>query len=258
MLALVTGASSGIGAAFARKLAARGFDLMLVARREERLRGVAEEITARHRIRAEIMPADLIQDSDRCSVADYLRSAPDLGLLVNNAGFGTTGFFFGAELSGQERMHRLHVLATMVLTHAALANLVAKAKRGTGVINVSSVAAFASMPDGVSYCATKAWMNAFTTGLAGELAATNSPVRVQALCPGFTLSEFQDVAGVERSRVPRRFWMTPDYVVQESLRAFDQGRTIVIPNWRYKALVTIMRAVPNSLMRRAVNARAHR
>ena len=166
MLAVITGASAGIGAAFARRLGARGYDLVLVARREERLRALAEEIASLNHVHAEPMAADLTSDEDVGKVSAYIRSAPDLGLLVNNAGFGTMGYFFEADLNSQRDMHKLHVLATLTLTHAALANLVPKAREGTGVINVSSVAAFSSTPQNVSYCATKAWMNAFTEGLA--------------------------------------------------------------------------------------------
>jgi short-subunit dehydrogenase len=250
MLAVVTGASAGIGATFARRLGARGFDLLMIARREDRLRALASEITALHQIQVETMPADLATDEGVANVAAHIRSASDLGLLVNNAGFGTMGYFFEADPAGQERMHRLHVLATLNLTHAALSNLVPKARPGTGVINVSSVAAFAASPQNVSYHATKAWMNAFTEGLATELAGLNSPVTVQALCPGFTLSEFQDVMGMERSRVPQSLWMTPDYVVQESLRAFAQRKLIVIPGWRYRALGGFLRALPSSWIRK--------
>src|SRR5215469_4153010 len=104
MLAMITGASSGIGAEFARKLGSRGFDLMLVARREDRLRSLAAEIAALHHVRTQIMPADLIQETDRHRVADVIRSASDLGMLVNNAGFGTRGYFFETDVAGQERM----------------------------------------------------------------------------------------------------------------------------------------------------------
>ena len=118
-------------------------------------------------------------------------------------------------------MHRLHVLATMRLTHAALANLV---PRGTGgVINVASVAGFAQAPGSVSYNATKAWMNSFTEGVAMELSIKGPPVRVQALCPGFTLSEFHDVLDVDRGAIPKSLWMSADFVVEESLRGFEPG-----------------------------------
>ena len=256
MRAVITGASAGIGAAFARRLGGRGYDLTLIARREDRLRALAQEIAAVHHVRVEPMPADLTSDQDVNTVATYLQEASDLALLVNNAGFGVVGYFFEADVRAQEQMHRLHVLATMRLTHAALENLVPRAQPGTGVINVSSVAAFGSSPQTVCYSATKAWMNAFTEGLAAELAAKNSPVAVQALCPGFTLSEFHDVLKMDRSRIPRSLWMTPDFVVQESLRGFFRKKLIVIPGWRYKLLAGLMRTIPSSWMRRVMIALA--
>jgi uncharacterized protein len=211
---------------------------------------LADEIAALNHVRTQVLPADLIQQADCDRVAEAIRSAPGLGMLVNNAGFGTMGYFFETDLAGQQRMHQLHVLATLSLTHAALQNLVPKAQTGTGVINVSSVAAFGSTPGSAGYGATKAWMNAFTKGLSMELAAQHSPVRVQALCPGFTLSEFHDALGMDRSQVPSSLWFTPDYVVEQSLRAWDRGRLIVIPSWRYKAMAAAMSSIPEPWMRR--------
>jgi hypothetical protein len=249
-LAVITGASSGIGASFARKLAARGFNLLLAARREDRLRALATEIRDLYHVQAEAFAVDLVDDADRERLAERIRTAPDLGLLVNNAGFGTMGYFWEADLGDQLTMHRLHVLNTVSLTHAALANLVPRGQAGTGVINVSSVAGFGVSPDNVSYCATKHWMNALTQGLTIELGARNSPVTVQALCPGFTLSEFHDVLGMDRGRIPTSLWMTPDFVVEQSLRGYDRGKVFVVPGWRYKAIVAFMRVVPSVLMRR--------
>src|SRR5271170_6721676 len=146
-------------------------------------------------------------------------------------------------------MHRLHVLATAHLTHAALENLV---PRGAGgIINVSSVAAFGQTAGSVSYCATKGWMNVFTAGLYAELEVQKSPVKVQALCPGFTLSEFHDTLGMDRSPIPRSLWMTADFVVSESLRGFDEGKLFVIPGWRYKLIVLLMKTLPAWALRKA-------
>jgi short-subunit dehydrogenase len=258
LLAVITGASSGIGAAFARKLAARGYNLLLVARREDRLRSIADELRAIYHVHAEPLIADLTIDADRDRVAARIRSAPELALLVNNAGFGTMGYFWESDRAGQERMHRLHVLAVVSLTHAALANMIPRGQAGTGVINVSSVAAFASTPQNVSYHSTKAWMNAFTQTLATELAGRKSPVTMQALCPGFTLSEFHDVVGMERSTIPSWLWMTSDFVVEQSLRGFDRRKLIVVPGWRYKALVAFLRLVPATWIRRGSIAAVRR
>jgi len=249
MLAVITGASSGLGAVFARKLAARGYDLLLVARREDRLQALAREIGEQHHVRTEILVADLTEDGALAMVAAHIRDAADLGLLVNNAGFGTLGYFFEADPRGQEQMHRLHVIATMRLSHAALANLVPRALPGTGIINVSSVAAYGTSPQNVSYCATKTWMNRFSEGLAIELGAKSSPVTVQALCPGFTRTEFADTMGMKPSVIPASLWMPADFVVEESLRGLDRGTMFVIPGWRYKFLVWIMKLVPSGLMR---------
>lgn len=249
-LAVITGASSGIGASFARKLAARGYDLCLVARREERIRAMARQFHDYYGIEAEVFVADLIEQADLESLAQHVGSAGNLALLVNSAGFGTNHYFFETDAEGQDAMHRLHVVATARLTHAALANLTSRSVAGTGVINVSSVAAFASAPQNVSYCATKAWMNRFTEGLAIELGAWHSPVTVQALCPGYTLSEFHDVTGADRSAIPAGFWMTADSVVEASLAAFARRQLIVIPGWRYKLLIGALRVIPSSLTRR--------
>lgn len=249
MLAVITGASAGIGAAFARKLAARGYDLLLVARREDRLRLLARHLSEQHGICAEYAAIDLTDPAALESLAGRIRTAPDLALLVNNAGFGTNHYFFETDPASQERMHRLHVIATTLLTHAALANLQPRAALGTGVINVSSVAAFAPAPQNVSYCATKAWMNRFTEGLAIELASWKSPVTVQALCPGYTLTEFHDVTRADRSAIPAAFWLTPDFVVEESLQAFARRKLFVIPGWRYKLVAAFLRAVPAPVIR---------
>jgi short-subunit dehydrogenase len=251
-LAVITGASSGIGAMFARKLAARGYDLLLVARREERLRSVATELSETYHVSADVLAADLAVDADRERVAARIRAAPNLGLLVSNAGFGTLGFFADTSVESQLQMHRVHVLATMHLTHAALENLVPRGEGG--IINVSSVAAFSQTAGSVSYSATKGWMNAFTAGLYAELEVQKSPVKIQALCPGFTLSEFHDTLGMDRSPIPQSLWMTADFVVGESLRGFDEGRLFVIPGWRYKLIVMFMKLTPGWALRK-VSAR---
>lgn len=252
LLAVVTGASSGIGEEFARQLAARGYDLLLVSRREDRLRALAEELAAAHHVSAETLAADLGTDEGRAALAGRTRSARNFGLLVNNAGFGASGMFHKVDLDVQEQMHRLHVLTTLALSHAALENLMARtdADGRCGVINVSSVAGFEQAPTSVSYNATKAWMTSFTNGLAIELTVQQSPVKVQALCPGFTYSEFHDRMAMDRSPIPKQLWLDVGFVVAESLRAFDRGQVIVVPGWRYKIIVAFLRATPGAVMRR--------
>jgi short-subunit dehydrogenase len=239
-LALVTGASSGIGAVFARRLARDGYDLILVARRRERLDGLARELGG-----AEVLAADLTRDEDLCRVEHRIAAADRLGILVNNAGFGTMGLFHAATAESQEQMHRLHVMATLRLTHAALGGMV---ERDSGaVINVASVAGFAVTPGSVSYCATKTWMITFTEGISLELKLNGSRVQVQALCPGFTLSEFHDVAHVDRRRIPGWLWMKAEDVVDASIEGLAQGKLIVIPGTVYQLLVKLEDWMPRGL-----------
>ncbi|HWQ52037.1 MAG TPA: SDR family oxidoreductase [Bryobacteraceae bacterium] len=242
-LAVVTGASSGIGAVFARKLAARGYRLLLVARRRDRLEALAAEFPGR----AEAWPADLTCDPDLQKLEQRIAGDESLELLVNNAGFGTLGRFFEIPVDSQDAMHRLHILATMRLTHAALRGMVRR-NRG-GVINVSSVAGFAQSPGNVSYCSTKAWINIFTSTLDLDLRSAGSAVTVQALCPGFTYSDFHDTAGIDRNKIPKALWLEADRVVEDSLRGLDRGKVFVIPTWRYKAIAAFVRNLPRPLLR---------
>jgi short-subunit dehydrogenase len=245
-LALITGASSGIGAEFAWELARRGNDLILVARRRDRLEELARSIEQKCGISAGIVAADLATEEGLASVEQRITVEQNLELLVNNAGFGTRGLFFRADVEGQDQMHRLHVLATLRLTHAALKGMVPRGKGG--IINVSSVAAFWQSPGSVSYCATKCWMNSFTGGLALELKSSGSAVKMQALCPGYTRSEFHDAAGMDRKLIPDSLWMSAEDVVLPSLRGLERGKLVVVPGWRYRLLVLLMKHVPRGLL----------
>lgn len=247
-LALITGSSSGIGATFASHLAGRGYDLLLVARRRDRLEEMAATLQQSHGINADILAADLTVDDELHAVEQRMRAADNLELLVNNAGFGTQGKFFSVDVESQDQMHRLHVLATMRLTHAALKGMTARSKGG--IINVSSVAAFWQSPGSISYCATKCWMNSFTAGLALELKGVGSPVKVQALCPGYTLSEFHDVAGMDRNLIPANLWMRADDIVTASLRGLDRGQVVVVPGALYKTAVFFMKHTPRFVLER--------
>jgi short-subunit dehydrogenase len=255
-LAVVTGASSGIGQVYAQRLAAQGYDLLLVARRKDRLEQLARTLTGKHGIRTEAVPADLSKDEGLQSVESRIAAADQLTMLVNNAGFGIRGLFQESDLERQEEMHRLHIIATMRLTHAALRGMMA---RGRGaIVNVSSVAAFSQSPWNTTYSATKTWMNSFTEALAVELRTLGSPVQVQALCPGFTITEFHDAMGVSRSIIPEGWWMTSEDVVDESLRGLERNKLIVIPGWRYRVYVFSLAFIPNSLRRALTVAFARR
>jgi len=244
-LAVITGASSGFGVVFARKLAA-DHDLLLIARRKDRLEAVAAELTAQYGCAAEVVAADLTDAQDLSAVADRISAEHRLGLLVNNAGFGARGLFWESDYAVQEQMHQLHVMAMLRLSHAALGNMVIQNEGG--IINVASVAAFVQREGAVSYGATKRWVVSFTEGLYLELKSLGSAVRVQALCPGFTFTEFHATLGVERQNVaPSSLWLQPDFVVDESLKALRQGKLIVVPGWKYKAIVALLSKLPTPL-----------
>jgi uncharacterized protein len=249
-LAVITGASSGIGATFARALAARGYDLALVARREDRLQRIADELGAQFQAHCILLRADLTQDAELRKVEEFLAASTNLQLLVNNAGFGSLERFADAPIESQDAMHRVHVIAVMRLTHAALREL--SARNQGAIINVSSVAAFVPRPGSTSYYATKAWINCFTEGLALELRSAGSRVRVQALCPGFTLTEFHDVLGIRRDFIASAWWMSTEDVVGASLRGLEKGKLFVVPGWRYKLLAAILRLLPRGVLHYAL------
>ncbi|MBC7926765.1 MAG: SDR family NAD(P)-dependent oxidoreductase [Bryobacteraceae bacterium] len=244
--AAITGASSGIGAVFARRLAKNGYNLLLIARRVERLEELRQELEATG-IQVEVLCADLATDAGLLAVGERIAAVANLELLINNAGFGIEGPFFASRLEEHDRMHRLHVLATVHLCHAALQRM---EPHGTGtIINVSSVAGFQASAASVSYAATKCWMNNFTEGLWLDLKTRGSRIRIQALCPGFTISEFHDVMAMDRTKIPSGWWTSADYVVDVSLAALQSGELFVIPGWRYKALIWLSRVLPAAVTR---------
>ena len=241
-LAAITGASSGIGAMFARKLAA-DHDLLLIARRKDRLEQLASELSP---ARAEVLTADLAAEDGQKKVAERLDGDARLVLLVNNAGFGNKGRFWESSLASQEAMHQVHVMATMRLTHAALRGMVAR-DRGA-IINVASVAAFVRSPGSVSYCATKSWIAVFTEALDLDLRSLGSRVTVQALCPGFTYSEFHDVVGLDRAKLaPKSFWLPADRVVDASLKGLRRKKLFVIPGGQYRLLTALITKMPSGM-----------
>jgi short-subunit dehydrogenase len=241
----ITGASSGIGATFARKLAPE-HDLILIARRADRLNELARETHEQFGTQTEVLVADLTKEEDQSRVAQRLETHRSLLLLINNAGFGSKGRFWESPLEIQQDMHRLHIMATVRLTHAALRNLVPR-DRG-GIINVASVSAFVRNAGSVSYGATKSWMTSFTEGLYLELKSAGSHVTVQALCPGFTYSEFHDKMDVNRKRLAGSpFWLTAEQVVDASLDGLAKRKLFVIPGWRYRALTTFLTKIPTPM-----------
>jgi len=244
-LALVTGASAGIGRVFAERLAGRGHDLLIVGRDADRLGALARELAAKHGVAVEPFPADLSRDEEIGRLADRVSAGPPLAVLVNNAGFGTKGRLVETAPGSQAAMLHLHALAPMRVTQAALAGMVAR--RSGAIVNVSSVAAFLFSPGSVNYCATKAYLTVFSEGLAAELWDTG--VRVQALCPGFTQTEFHQRMGVARRSIRGARWLSAEYVVDRSLASLDRGGPVVcVPGARYRILVAMLRLTPRPLL----------
>jgi short-subunit dehydrogenase len=223
-----------------------------VARDGNRLQALKQEIVQRHAVGVEVFPADLTVDTDVSLLAETLTRSPNLALLVNNAGFGTRDALADASPARQEAMLQLHAVAPMRLTQAALPVLI-KNKRGA-IVNVSSVASFIFSANNVNYCATKAYLRVFSEGLAAELAGTG--VRVQALCPGFTRSDFHRRMGVDASEIPGWMWMSATSVVDASLAALERGWPVVcVPGFRYKLMVLLLRFAPRWLIGRVTGRR---
>lgn len=244
-LAVVTGATAGIGREFCGQLAVRGHDLLVVARDAARLAALEAELAARHGIAVEVLAADLSREADIGRLAERIGRASDLALLVNNAGFGLQGTLLRTDVERQAEMVRLHTMAPMRLTSAALPVLV---RRGAGaVVNVSSVASFVFSAGNANYCATKAYLTTFTEGLAAELRGTG--VQAQALCPGFTVTEFHERMQVAVRRRPRFMWLGVEQVVRESLRGLERGGPVVlVPGLGYRVLVGLIRIAPRRLL----------
>jgi short-subunit dehydrogenase len=240
--ALVTGATAGIGNAFARALASGGTSLVLVARDASRLAAVAQELRNRHHVDVEVIAADLADRAQLERVADRLRDdARPVDLLVNNAGFTVRQWFVGGDLEAEERMLDVLARAVLVLTSAAAPGMVRR-RRGA-LVTVSSVASF--MPAG-TYSAAKAWATTFTMSLAAELAGTG--VTATALCPGYVHTEFHDRAGIRMARLPEFAWLDADEVVAACLRDVARVRSLSVPSLRYRLAVVAIRHAPLRLV----------
>jgi short-subunit dehydrogenase len=248
-VALVTGASAGLGREFATQLAKRGYDLVLVARDAMRLQSLANELTM-FDASSEVLTADLSVDDDVTRVVARIdQSPPDL--LVNNAGFGTRGSIARTSRQDQEAMIRLHVLAAHRLAQAAVQGMVS---RGSGaIINVSSIASWLTSPGNVNYNATKAWQRMFVESLSLELMGKG--VYVQALCPGYTHTEFHARGRMDKTGVPRVWWMSAERVVSGSLTALDRKRpVVVVPGLGYKIVALLVRFMPRWCWHAAIRA----
>lgn len=251
-VALVTGASSGIGLSFARELAQQGFDLVLVARRIERLEKVAQQLQEEHSINCRVEPRDLSDpDSIEKLVAALDRDGIEIEVLVNNAGYGLAGSYLSQSWQSHEDFIRVMLTAVCELTYRLLPGM---KKRGRGrIIQVSSVAGFLPGTAGHTlYGAVKAALNLFSECL--SLECRGSGVHVTALCPGFTYTEFHDVNGTREllSQMPGFLWLQSDQVAREALEHCEQGKVYCVPGFVYRLLLFVLWLIPAPLRRRFV------
>ena len=251
-LALVTGASSGIGEAFARALAARGFDLALVARRADRLEVLAAELSARHGITAFALPADLSLQGAEVTVLEAVEArGRHVDLLVNNAGFSIAQSFADVPWSRQRDFLMTLVVTACGLAHGVIPGMVARG--GGRIINVGSLAGFAPGVAGHTlYPGAKSLMLTFSQALDAEY--RRGGLKVTVVCPGFTQTEFAQANGTNTvmDEAPRRLFQTPDQVVAAALRANDKGRVVVVPGWHNAVAATLLHYLPQSLVRWAL------
>jgi short-subunit dehydrogenase len=248
--ALVTGATSGIGAAYAKLLAKEKYDLVLVARDLPRLNAYAKELSKTYKIKVETLQADLTKPAQLSKVEKRLSSkAKPIEVLINNAGFGIKQSFADSEIKKEQELLDVLVTAPMRLTHAVLPQML---KRDSGVIvNVSSVASWIA---GGTYSAAKSYLTVFSEYLNTELKRTN--IKVSALCPGFTRTEFHQRGKMRMTGLPNFMWLSSDQVVAKSWKYAKAGKVICIPGWQYLILTTIARIAPRPIIRNAgINVR---
>ena len=245
--ALITGASSGIGACFAASLAARGYRLVLVARSGDALQALADRLVAQHGGEAIALPADLGQPG----AAAKLKATLDaqgiaVDVLINNAGFGTAGAFHKADPARNSGMVALNITAVVELCQSFLPGMVER--RTGGIINVASSSAFQPLPTMSLYAASKSFVLSFSEGLWAEVRSKG--VTVTALCPGPVDTPFFEATGTPglRSKVPSQAMMTPEAVVAAALEGFDKGRSLVVPGLPNKFTSVLPRFVPRQLM----------
>jgi short-subunit dehydrogenase len=245
--ALVTGASAGIGTAFASQLAARGERVVLVARDRSRLEALASELASRHGVDTEVLAADLTDRAQLAWVEARLadRDRP-VDVLVNNAGFATIGQFAELDRDTEAREVGLNVVALVRLTHAALGPMVERSRGG--VLNVSSLAGGQPTPGNATYGATKAFVSSFTQSLHEEL--RGSGVNVTVVCPGFTRTEFQVRAGIDSSKVPGFLWQSAEEVAAGALSALDHNRAVYVPGTLNRVTAGVVSVLPDALTRR--------
>jgi len=251
--ALITGATAGLGAEFARQLAADRYDLVLVARDVARLESTRDELSKQYGVEVEVLPADLVTDAGCDAVVARISDVQrPIDMLINNAGFGMYKVFGTGDIADEERQLDLNVRAVLRLSHAAVR---AMTGRNSGkIVNVSSVAGFMPRGSNATYSASKAYVTMFSEALSVQLQGTG--VTATAICPGFTHTEFHQRANADMSHVPDRMWLDADLVVREGLADVAKGKPISVPSRQYKTLVTASRSLPRGVLRKVMARRA--
>jgi short-subunit dehydrogenase len=240
--ALVTGATSGIGESFTRLLASNKYNIVLVARDLPRLQERATALEAMFGIKTHVIQADLATDEGCLKVEKYI-AENHVDVLVNNAGFGTSKAFTMSTLEVEQQLLDVLVRTPMRLMHVALPLM--KTRNNGIIINVSSVAGYIA---GGTYSASKSYLTVLTESLHTELSATN--VKVSALCPGFTRTEFHQRGKMSMKGLPNFLWLNSDRLVEQSWRDALKGKAVSVPGWQYKLLVFIVQTVPRSIVRK--------
>jgi short-subunit dehydrogenase len=240
--AIVTGPTAGIGAAYAKLLASKGYNLVLVSRDLKRLKQTAADLTAKHAIETQVLSADLTTDKGIAALADFI-SKNEIEVLINNAGFGLNSSFVKSSAADEQSVVNILVTAPMQLSHAVLPQMVAR-KSGT-IVNVSSVAGYFAAGH---YSAAKSYVTVLTESMHAEV--SKHGVNVSALCPGFTKTEFHQRAKMKMDALPSFMWLDADFLVAKSWADAQAGKAISIPGWQYRVMVWIAKNAPRAWMRR--------
>jgi len=241
--ALVTGATAGIGESFARKLAGEGFNLILVARDEARLAAKASQLEEAHGITTHVIVADLTTETGCDAVERYI-DEHEVDVLINNAGYGLNQSFTKSEIDEEQKVLNILVRTPMRLTHRVLPQM--KLRNSGVIVNVASVAGFIA---GGAYSAMKSYLTVLTESLHADLAGTN--IKVSALCPGFTRTEFHQRAGMKMNALPNIMWLDSDRLVEKAWKDANRGKAVSVPGWQYKSLIFVIKFAPRNWVRRA-------
>ena len=239
--ALVTGATAGIGESFTRLLASKGYNVALVARDEARLHERAAGLREKFGVQTFVLPADLSTNEGCASVEDYIKTY-EIDVLINNAGFGINKAFSASEITAEQQMFDVLVRTPMRLMHTAIPGM--KQRNSGTIINVSSVAGFIA---GGTYSASKSYLTVLSESLNTEL--SSSGVKVSALCPGFTRTEFHERGRMKMSGLPKFMWLNSDKLVEQSWIDAVANKPVSIPGWQYKLLVAVISTVPRKFVR---------